>query len=309
MSVAAALLRAPVVLGGVSLLVFAATEALPGDAAEVRAGGRVTAAQLAELRRQSGLDGSAWQRYVEWVTSLATGDPGTSLLSGRAVGELIGQRLPATLTLAALALAVTVPSMLALAALAGSHSAVGRAAAGVVAACAAVPQVVVAAGLTALFAGALAWLPPVSLLPAGGAAPEPSALVLPVLSLAVPSTAYGASLLRGVVEDTGVLPHVRDAHLRGVAIWRVALLYIGPSVAAPSVRVLAVVAGGLVAATALVETLFGYAGLGELLTGAVVNRDTPVVQAIAMLAAAVVLAGLLAADLLAAVTDPRRRST
>jgi peptide/nickel transport system permease protein len=232
------------------------------------------------------------------------GDAGVSLLSDRPVTELIGQRLPATAALAVAALAVTVPAMLALAWLAATASPLGRGVSAVVTVVAAVPQVVVAAGLTALLAGALALVPPVSLLPVGGVQTV-KVLVLPALALAVPSAAWGAVLLRGVVVDTLARPHVRDAEMRGVPRWRVAVAEAGPFLLAPAARITAVVAGGLVAATALVETLFGYAGLGELLTGAVANRDTPVVQAVAMLAAAVVVVGLSAADLVAALTDPR----
>ncbi|SCE96140.1 peptide/nickel transport system permease protein [Micromonospora viridifaciens] len=300
------LVRAPLLLVGVSVLVYAATEALPGDAADARTAGRATAAQLAKLRTRTGLDAPAWQRYLDWAGGLLRGDAGVSLLSDRPVADLVGQRLPATATLAAAALAAAVPAMLALAWIAGTPSRTGRIAAAAVTAAAAVPQVVVAAGLTAVFAGMLAWLPPVSLLPPGGTPADPRALTLPVLSLAVPSATYGAALLRGVVADAAARPYVRDAHLRGLPRWRVAAVYVGPMLLAPAARVVAVVAGGLVASTAVVETLFGYAGLGELLTGAVANRDTPVVQAVAMLAAAVVLAGLFLADLLAAATDARR---
>jgi peptide/nickel transport system permease protein len=303
-----ALLRAPLLLVGVSVLVFAATEALPGDAAAARTAGRADAAQLAELRARTGLDQPAWQRYLDWVDGLAHGDLGVSLLSDRPVSDLVGQRLPATTALTVAALAVTLPTMLALAWLAGGASRTGRLVSAVVTVVAAVPQVVVAAGLTALFAGTLAWLPPLSLLPVGGV-PNPQVLVLPALALALPSAAYGAALLRGTVADTLARPHVRDAHLRGVPRRRIAVHEVGPFLLAPAARIVAVVAGGLVAATALVETLFGYAGLGELLTGAVANRDTPVVQAVAMLAALVVLAGLLVADLVAALTDPYRAAT
>ncbi|MEV4481656.1 ABC transporter permease [Micromonospora coxensis] len=299
-----ALLRAPLLLVGVSVVVFAATEALPGDAVAARTAGRADAAQLTELRARSGLDQPAWQRYLGWVADLVRGDAGVSLLSDRPVAELIGQRLPATAALAGAALVLTVPVMLTLAWLAATASPLGRAVSTAVTVVAAVPQVVVAAGLTALLAGGLALVPPVSLLPVGGV-PTVEVLVLPALALAVPSAAWGAVLLRGAVLDTLARPHVRDAELRGVPPWRIAVTEAGPFLLAPAARITAVVAGGLVAATALVETLFGYAGLGELLTGAVANRDTPVVQAVAMLAAVVVVAGLSFADLVAASTDPR----
>ncbi|MEU4777385.1 ABC transporter permease [Micromonospora sp. NPDC023633] len=303
-----ALLRAPLLLAGVSVVVFAATETLPGDAAAARTAGRADAAQLAELRARTGLDQPAWQRYLDWAAGLAHGDAGVSLLSDRPVTDLIGQRLPATAALALAALAVAVPTMLALAWLAAVPSTMGRLASAVATVLAAVPQVVVAAGLIALFAGALTWLPPVSLLPVGGV-PDLRVLALPALAMALPSAAYGATLLRGAVADTLARAHVRDAHLRGVPRRRIVVHEVGPFLLAPTARIVAVVAGGMVAASALVETLFGYAGLGELLTGAVANRDTPVVQAVAMLAAVVVLAGLLVADLVAALTDPHRTTT
>lgn len=301
-----ALVRAALLLVGASVLVFAASEVLPGDAADARTAGRATAAQLAQLRAATGLDTPAWQRYLEWAGGLLRADAGVSLISGRPVVELIGQRLPATAALAGAALLVAVPLMLALAWPSAEGSVTGRLVDATVTATAAVPQVVVAAALTALFAGVLAWLPPVSMLPADGRPPGLSAMVLPTSSLALPAAAYGAMLLRGLVADAMARPYVRDARLRGLPGWRVATVYVGPVLVAPALRVLAVVTGGLVAGTAVVEVMFGYAGLGELLVGAVANRDVPVVQAGSILAAATVILGMLAADLLAAWTDPRR---
>ena len=304
-----ALVRALLLLVGVSVLVFACTEALPGDAAEARTAGRATASQLAQMRAATGLDAPAWQRYLRWAGGLVHGDAGVSLISGRPVADLIAQRLPATAALAGAALLVAVPLMLVLTWPAGDGSTADRLVGAMVTAMAAIPQVVVAAALTALFAGVLAWLPPVSLLPPDGGPPGPSVLALPALSLALPAAAYGAMLLRGLVTDVLARPYVRDARLRGLPRRRIATVYAGPFLIAPAVRILAVVTGGLIAATAVVEVMFGYAGLGELLVGAVANRDVPVVQAGAMLAAVTVVLGLLVADLAGALTDPRRTTT
>lgn len=290
---------------GTSVVVFAATEVLPGDAADARTGGRASSAQLAELRAGAGLDRPAWQRYVEWLGGMARGDAGTSLISDRPVADLVAERLPATGSLAVAAVALTVPLMLVLGWLAARGPRLLRpATTAMVLAGAALPPVVVVAGLVTLLSGLLGWLPPVSLLPAG-ASPlsAPELLVLPVLSLAVPSAAYGAALVRGAVSDAVARPHVADAELRGVSRLRVATRHVLPFVLAPTARVLAVVAGALVASTTVVETLFGYAGLGELLVGAVATRDVPVVQCVALLGAAVVLAGLLFADAAAAIVQ------
>ncbi|MGP4030016.1 ABC transporter permease [Actinomadura sp. 3N407] len=288
----------------VSVAVFGATELLPSDAAQTRSGGTATA----ELRDRLGLDRPAWRRYADWLAGLARGDAGDSLLTDRPVAQMLAERLPATLTLAGCALALTVPLMAALAWGVGTASSRRRGPlTGVVTTLAAVPQVVFAAGLVALFAGVLAWLPPVSLVPPDGAPLEhPEILVLPSLALAIPAAAFGAALLGGAVADTVRRPHVSSAVARGVPGTRVAARHVLPYLLAPAVRVLAVVAGGMLAATAVVETLFGYSGLGELLVSSIGTRDVPVVQAVAMLAAGTVLAGLLAADVLAALTDPHR---
>ncbi|MFV2176683.1 ABC transporter permease subunit [Actinomadura sp. LOL_011] len=293
-TVGAAAARALLLLAAVSLPVFAATALLPADAAEHRTGGRADAVRLAELRAELGLDRPVWERYLTWAGGMLRGDPGTSLLTGRPVGELVAERLPATLALAGCALAVAIPLALLLAWLIGAS----RLFAGFAAAVAAVPQVVFAAGLAVVFAGVLGWLPPVSLLPPGGAPPA-EVHVLPALALAIPAAAFAAGPLGGAVADASRRPHVRDAVARGVPAGRVALRHVAPFVLAPAVRMLALLTGGLLAATAVVEVLFGYAGLGELLVSSIGTRDAPVVQAVALLAALPVLAGLAVADVLA----------
>ncbi|MFB4313921.1 ABC transporter permease [Actinomadura sp. 21ATH] len=300
-------LRPVAVLFLVSVAVFGATELLPSDAAQARSGGRASAAQEAALRAELGLDRPAWERYASWAGGLLRGDAGRSLVTERPVSDILAERLPATLALGGCALAMTVPLLLALAWLAGTaahrDSRTAALSGGLITGLAAVPQVVFAAVLAVLFAGLLRWLPPVSLLPAAGsplAAPE--ILVLPALALAVPAAAYGAVLLGGGVADTLRRPHVTAAVARGVPRPRVAVRHVLPHLVAPAARVLALVAGGLLASTAVVETIFGYGGLGELLAGSIGTRDVPVVQAVAMLAAVTVVGGLLLADALAAVT-------
>jgi peptide/nickel transport system permease protein len=300
------LLRACAVLAAVSAAVFAVSDLLPSDAVAVRAGAGASDAQLDAMRAAAGLDAPAHERYGRWLAGLVTGDAGTSLVNDRPVAVLVGARLPATLTLAGAALLVAVPLAGVLAWAAGAAPPRARAwAAGAVAGLAAVPQPAFVAGLVAVFSVALGWLPPVSLVRAGGSPlDEPALLVLPALALAVPIAAYGAGLLGGALADTRDLPHVRDAVLRGVPRWRITTRHVAPFLLAPALRVLAVSAGSLVAATAVVETMFGYQGLGELLVSAIATRDVPVVQAVALLAATVVVAGTAAADTAAALTEP-----
>ncbi|MBB5781616.1 ABC transporter permease [Nonomuraea jabiensis] len=293
-------LRVVILLVAISAAVFAATELLPGDAADTAGGGRASAAQLAELRAEHGLDRPAWERWGRWAWALAHGDPGRSLLTGRSVADLVALRLPATAVLAGSAFALTVLLTLLGCALAGRRALrrPGDIGGGLATALTAVPQVVVAAGLAALLSGVLGWVPPVSLLPPGGSPlADPVILVLPVLTLALPSAAYGVALLGGAVADALRAPHVADALIRGVPTGRILRRQVLPVLAGPALRVLAVVAGGFTAGSALVETVFGYAGAGELLVSSVAARDTPVVQLLGLGSAAVVLAVLLLADL------------
>ncbi|QUX27688.1 ABC transporter permease [Nocardiopsis akebiae] len=303
-----AVARAVFLLVLVSVAVFTATESLPGDAVDLRASPGADEAQVRELREELGLDAAPWRRYLGWAGSLLTGDLGTSLVNGRPVADALAQRLPATFAVVGSALAVAAPASLALAWWAGGSRLARRASTAVLTGGAAVPTAVTAAVLVTVFSGVLGLVPPVSLLPPG-AAPwhHPELLLLPVAALALPTAFYGASLLTGAVADTVRLPHVADARRRGVPPWRIAVTDVLPFLLAPFTRVMAVSAGGLIAAAALVETLFGYPGVGSLLVSSIASRDLPVVQATAVVAAAVVLAGLLVADLVAALTEPRRR--
>ncbi|WP_245899860.1 ABC transporter permease [Nonomuraea indica] len=299
-------MRSGLLLAAASAVIFLCTAALPGDAADVL-GGRAAPEDVARLRAEHGLDRAPHVRYLDWLSGMLTGEPGVSLITGRPVAELIAQRAPVTLFLAMAALAVSVPLMAALAwaAVRGPRR-LRPVVNAVVVAGAALPQAVVVAALVASLSAAWRLFPPVSMLPAGVPPwQRPDLLALPVLSLALPTAAYGTVLLRGAVADVVARPYVRDAELRGLRPVTVLLRYVLPVVAAPATRLLAVVLGGLVAGTAVAETMFGVAGLGELLVTAVATRDVPVVQAVALLAAAVVVAGMLAADLVAPSADPR----
>lgn len=289
--------RAAALAVAATTVVFAATELLPGDAGELRTAGRASAEDVAAARERLGLDRPAAVRYLDWLYGMVRGDLGRSLAGGRPVAALFAERLPATAVLVAVALAVT--ALLTATALTVTYLRGGRggtAATGL----AAVPQPVYAAVLGAVLAGLLGWLPPVSLLPPGGSPlADPRLLVLPALTLALPSAAFATALLRGVLADTLRRPHVADARLRGLPAPLVLHRHVLPFLSAPALQVTALLSGGLVAGTALVETLFGYPGTGQLLVSAVAVRDVPVIQAAALLPAVVLLLGMLLADLAA----------
>lgn len=300
---AASVARATAALLIITALVAAAVEFLPGDAAQARAGPYASAADIEDLRVSLGLDRAAGWRWLDWVGSVLQGDLGVSALSGRPVAEMVAQRLPTTAVIAGMSLLVSVP-LIGLATAVGIRSGSRGGGDALLTAAVATPQVVVAGAAAALLSGVLDWVPAVSLLrPGTPVLAQPQLLVLPVLSLALPASAYGTVLLRGAAADVVNLPHVRDARLRGLPARTIATRYLGPALAGPALQILAVIGGALLAGTALVESVFGVAGLGELLVTAVFTRDVLVVQAVAAIAAIAVLAGLAIADVVARLTD------
>lgn len=295
------LTRALLLLAAASAVVFVACVALPGDAVEFRTRGRVSDQDLAALRQQAGLDQRLAVQYVQWVAALVRGDPGTSLVSDRPVATLIAERVDVSVALAVLAMGIAVPAMLALAWLAADGPTRVRGAAGAVAVGgAAVPLVAVVVLLAVLTtwtsgaAGAVVFLAigiPVWR--------QLGLLVVPAVALGLPTACYGAGVLCGPWADAAVHPSVSDARIRGVPGWLVTGRYVLPRIAPIAVRTMALLAGGVLGGAAVVETMFGMSGLGSLLVSAVGSRDLPVVMAVSMLAAAVVIGGFTLADTVA----------
>ena len=292
----ATLTRAALTLTAVVTGVFLLTALLPQDAAQVLAGRQADPARVAALRAELGLDRPLWERFGSWLSGLCHGDLGRSSVDGRAVGPLLADRLGASALIVVPAWGLAVVFGV-LAALVAARRPAGSA---VVAAFAALPEVVFVGGLVLVFATGLGWLPAVSLLPVGGSAWDaPQVLVLPILALALPSAAWLARSMRGPAADVTGRPFVVDAHLRGVSPVRIAVRDVLPHLAAPVAQGAAILAGALLAGTTVVESLLAYPGLGQLLATAVASRDVPVVQAVALTDAVVVLAAVLIADRIA----------
>lgn len=304
MAAALTVARAALTLFLVCLLVFLITAALPGDAAVIAAGQHATPERIAELRVALGLDQPVWTRFWGWLSAAVRGDLGYSLVDGRPVAPLLWSRFTATLFIAVPAWVLALVAGTPLAMLLGWRT--DRAGSAVLAAIAGLPEVVLAGGLVVVFATWLGWLPAVSLIPAGGtAADRPEVLVLPVLALALPATAWIARLLRGPVTDVVARPFVSNALLRGMPVTTVAVRHVLPHLVPPLAQAGAVLAGGVLTATTVVEAVFAYPGMGQLLATAVGTRDAPVLQGIAALVAVVVLIAVLAADWVAAVLARR----
>lgn len=301
------LLGSLVVLLVVTVGVFAATALAAGDAASARLGPTADPVAVAALRTELGLDRPPAHRYLAWLAATARGDLGASLISGRPVTALIADRLGNSVILAAVAAAVLVPTALLLGTWAGHRP--RRRPDRVVSAASvvllALPEFVVGAALVSVFAVGLGWLPAVSYLPDGsGPLTQPSVLVLPVAALTLASLAPTVRLVRAGVAVASAADAAATARLNGVPETRVVRCYVLPAALPTALPMLARTLTYLLGGALVVETLFGYPGLASAMVEAVNHRDVPVVQALALLAAAVTVAVNLCADLVARVLDP-----
>ncbi|WND34105.1 ABC transporter permease [Streptomyces sp. BB1-1-1] len=301
------LVGAAVLLVVLSAAIFAATAVLPGDAVSAVAGMDASDAQRAEVRAELGLDRPAAERYADWVAGAVRGDLGRGFVGERPVTDVLATRLPNSLLLAGLTLAVTAP----LAALLGLWTGLrgggaDRFVSTAAQVLAAVPEFVIAALLVAVLAVWLELLPRVSVIPLGGTPLDvPQALILPVLTLSAVGFAVATRLLRVSVADAAATPYCEAARLNGVRGVRLAVRHILPNAAAPAVHALTLTTGALVGSAVVVENVFDYPGIGRELQLAVAARDIPMVQGIATVLAGVMLAVLLTGDICARLLGAR----
>jgi peptide/nickel transport system permease protein len=295
-----------------SIIIFAATQALPGDPARAILGRTATPESLAALREQLGLNKPVVDQYWDWLSGVLTGDLGNSLVAGQPVSELLGSRLVNSAFLMLISALVSVP----LAILIGVVSARRRdgpldhTLSVVTLALAALPEFVVGIAFVVLLGTTVfTVLPPVSLIPPGDAPWNyPKELILPTLTLIVAVTPYIARIMRASTVEVLESDYVEMARLKGLRERKVVWGHAVPNAIAPSIQVtainLAYLAGGIV----VVEFVFAYPGIGEGLVDAVANRDIPVVQAIALLIAAVYVVLNLIADVATILVSPRVRT-
>ncbi|MFN7599451.1 MAG: ABC transporter permease [Cereibacter sp.] len=291
----------------ISVVIFGATELLPGDLARELLGQSATEETLAALREQLGLNDPAPVRYWNWLTGVLQGDFGVSMATQKPISELVGTRLGNTLFLALYAAALSVPLSLLLGVLAAlwRNSVFDRASNALALTAISFPEFFVAYIL-------ILWLAQTGLFPSmvriTGATTTGDLLYsafLPALTLTLVVTAHMMRMTRAAIINLLASPYIEMARLKGMSPMRVVLHHAVPNALAPIINVVALNLAYLITGVVVVEVVFVYPGLGQLMIDAVTNRDIPVVQAIALIfAAAYVLLNLLA-DVLSTVTNPR----
>ena len=291
----------------ISVVIFGATELLPGDLARELLGQSATEETLAALREQLGLNDPAPLRYWNWLTDVLQGDLGVSMATQKPISELVGTRLGNTLFLALYAAALSVPLSLLLGVLAAlwRNSFFDRASNALALTAISFPEFFVAYIL-------VLWLAQTGLFPSmvriTGATTTLDLLYMsfiPALTLTLVVTAHMMRMTRAAIINLLASHYIEMARLKGLSPMRVVLLHAVPNALAPIINVVALNLAYLITGVVVVEVVFVYPGLGQLMIDAVTNRDIAVVQAIALIfAAAYVLLNLLA-DILSTITNPR----
>ncbi len=298
----------------VSVVVFAATQLLPGDPAQAILGKEAAdKARYEALRQQLNLDRPLYQQYFGWLGGVAHGDMGTSLVQQDvAVTALLKNRLINSTVLVFFAALLSIPISI----LVGALSAVWRDSKFDSSVnltnlmLAALPEFVVGIVLVLLFATAVFnWLPAVSRIdPQVPLRDQLDLFILPAITLCLAVVPYISRMLRASTIEVLESEYVMMARLKGlsnnVVLWRHSM----PNAIIPTLQVIALNLAWLAGGIVTVEYLFGFPGIGQSLVDAVANRDIPMVQALCLLIAAVYVVLNLIADVATILISPRLRT-
>ena len=292
-----------------SIIVFVIAEIVPGDVAHTILGQFATPDAIANLRHELGLDYPAPVLYLRWVAGFITGQWGYSPSFDASISSLIPNRLFNSLVLAAAALIVIVPLSIALGTVAALRQ--DRLTDRVISitglSLMAVPEFVSGIVLLTIFGVWLRLLPTTGL--AGGGSPltSPQYLILPALALGIVFFGYIARMMRASTIAVLESAYVRTAMLKGLPLRLVLRRHVLPNALVPTLTVVTSQIGYLVGGLVVVETLFGYPGIGNLLLSAGLHHDVPLLEDCVMIVAVIYMLGNLSADLLYAYLNPRIR--
>ncbi|MEM7497153.1 MAG: ABC transporter permease [Pseudomonadota bacterium] len=291
----------------ISLIIFGAIELLPGDLAEEILGQAATEETVAARRRELGLDQPAYIRYFDWLGGAIIGDFGNSLANGRPVAELISGRLGNTLFLAALSALIAVPLSLFLGILAAlfRNSLYDRAVNVFTLSSISFPEFFVAYILIYWLAQS-GWFPSMSNISEGmGLMERVYRSFLPALTLTLVVTAHMMRMTRAAIINLLASPYIEMARLKGIKPARIILQHALPNALAPIINVIALNLAYLITGVVVVEVVFVYPGMGQLMVDSVAKRDVTVVQSCALIFALAYVALNLAADILSTLSNPR----
>ncbi|HEX6518586.1 MAG TPA: ABC transporter permease [Streptosporangiaceae bacterium] len=295
----------------VSVVVFWATEVLPGNAAYAILGHNATPVRVRALEISLHLNRGLFDQYWVWISGVFTGKLGQSLVNGLPVWGYVEPKLINSAVLVFVTGFIGALLGVGLGAIAALRKDgwFDHVTSVVVLAVTSLPEFVVAIALIILLS-TVVWhvLPAVSLLAPGTYAwSQPELLVLPVATLVIVIVPYILRMMRAAMVEALESDYVEMARLKGVPEWRVVLVHALPNAIAPTIQVIGLnflyLAGGIV----VVEYVFNFPGIGQALITAVDDRDIPVVQFIVLVLAAFYVVMNIATDVIALLATPRRR--
>jgi peptide/nickel transport system permease protein len=295
----------------ISVLIFLGVEALPGDVATAILGQEATPETVAAFRKELKLDLPPHVRYFAWLGDFLRGDMGTSLANKRPISELIFWRFQNTMFLAASAAVLAVPVAVILGILAALYrnSLFDRTISMVTLSTISFPEFFVAYILIALLSVQIVIFPSISNINEQMSFWQKiHAIILPCLTLTLVVVAHMMRQTRAAIINILASPFIEMARLKGIKRMRVIVLHAFPNALSPVINVIALNLAYLVVGVVIVEVVFVYPGMGQLLVDSVSKRDIPVVQASGLIFAAVYVGLNLLADIMSIITNPRLRN-
>ncbi len=294
----------------ISVLISLGVEMLPGDLAQALLGQQATQESLAAIRHELGLDRPLHVRYFDWLGNVLQWDLGKSLANKRDVADLIGRRLANTLFLASNAAIIAVPLSIFLGMLAALYreSLFDKIISMTTLMTISVPEFLVAYILIVFLSVEFSVFPSMADWSSNaGFWDRLYAVFLPVMTLVLVVVAHMMRLTRAAIINVLTRPYIETAQLKGMKRSWVIMYHALPNALAPIFNVVVINLAYLVVGVVVVEVVFVYPGLGQLMVDSVSKRDLPVVQASGLIFASTYVMLNLTADILSIIANPRLR--
>jgi peptide/nickel transport system permease protein len=295
----------------ISVLIFLGVELLPGDVAEAILGQSALPETVEAFRRELKLDLPPHIRYFTWLGDFIQGDFGTSLANKRPIAEQIGWRFANTMFLATSAAVIAVPLAIILGILSALYrnSLFDKLISMATLSTISFPEFFVAYILIALLSVQLIVFPSISNInDQMSFLQKLHAIFLPCMTLTLVVVAHMMRQTRAAIINIMASPFIEMARLKGIKRTRIIILHAFPNALSPVINVVAINLAYLVVGVVVVEVVFVYPGLGQLLVDAVAKRDLPVVQASGIIFASIYITLNLLADVLSIISNPRLRN-
>ncbi|MGB4408272.1 MAG: ABC transporter permease [Sphaerochaeta sp.] len=294
-----------------SFIIFMLVEIMPGDVAQMILGQSATDEAVAALREARGLNDPVLQRYFRWVGGVVTGDLGDSIyMQGVAINSILWRRVGHSMILALAAFLIFVPLSIVLGVLAGvkEHKPTDSIISFFGLATMALPEFVSGVFLITIFGVQLNWLPIVSVIPIGESLfSNLEILVMPALSVTFVMFGYVSRMQRSSMIQVMHSDYIRAAVLKGMPRKYVIFRHALKNALLPTITIIGMNMGWLFGGLVVVETLFGFPGMGSLLMTAIKTRDVPLIEACVLLITVIFSLSTMLTDILYSYLNPRVR--